>query len=127
MSHFLSIILFTPLIGALLLLLVNKQNENAIRWIANVTAFVGFVISVPLWFWYNPQGAEFQFQERLPWIPSVGAEYFIGVDGLVNLVGRICEESSFWFRKIQTGLVQNYALLMLFGVFAFVSIYLFMR
>jgi NADH-quinone oxidoreductase subunit L len=51
----------------------------------------------------------------------------IVVDGLVNLVGRICEEGSFWFRKIQTGLVQNYALLMLFGVFAFVSIYLFMR
>jgi len=49
------------------------------------------------------------------------------VDGLVNLVGRICEEGSFWLRKIQTGLVQNYALLMLFGVFAFVSIYLFMR
>ncbi|HVZ20300.1 MAG TPA: hypothetical protein VG871_04520, partial [Vicinamibacterales bacterium] len=49
------------------------------------------------------------------------------VDGIVNLVGRICEEGSFWFRKLQTGLVQNYALLMLFGVFAFVSIYLFMR
>ncbi len=49
------------------------------------------------------------------------------VDGMVNLVGRLCEEGSFWFRKIQTGLVQNYALLMLFGVFAFVSIYLFMR
>ena len=49
------------------------------------------------------------------------------VDGLVNLVGRICEESSFWFRRIQTGRVQNYAMLMLFGIFAFVSIYLFMR
>ena len=49
------------------------------------------------------------------------------VDGLVNLVGRICEEGSFWFRKLQTGLVQNYALLMLFGIFAFVSIYLFAR
>ena len=49
------------------------------------------------------------------------------VDGLVNLVGRICEEGSFWFRKVQTGLVQNYALLMLFGVFAFLSVYLFVR
>jgi NADH-quinone oxidoreductase subunit L len=49
------------------------------------------------------------------------------VDGLVNLVGRVCEEGSFWFRRIQTGLVQNYAVLMLFGVFAFVSIYLIMR
>jgi NADH-quinone oxidoreductase subunit L len=49
------------------------------------------------------------------------------VDGLVNLVGRICEESSFWFRRVQTGLVQNYALLMVVGVFAFVTVYLFMR
>jgi NADH-quinone oxidoreductase subunit L len=49
------------------------------------------------------------------------------VDGAVNLVGRICEEGSFWFRRFQTGLVQNYALLMLFGIFAFVSIYLFAR
>jgi NADH-quinone oxidoreductase subunit L len=49
------------------------------------------------------------------------------VDGIVNLVGRICEEGSFWFRKLQTGLVQNYAMWMLVGIFAFVSIYLFIR
>src|SRR5215813_14143943 len=86
MNNYLSLILFTPLIGALVMLFVSKQNENAIRWIANITAFIGFVISVPLWFWYNPQGPEFQFQERLPWIPSIGAEYFIGVDGLSTLL-----------------------------------------
>jgi NADH-quinone oxidoreductase subunit L len=66
------------------------------------------------------------------WITIVSA-WFSGltdrtvVDGLVNLVGRTCEEGSFWFRKLQTGLVQNYALLMVFGVFAFVSVYLFLR
>jgi NADH-quinone oxidoreductase subunit L len=66
------------------------------------------------------------------WITIISA-WFSGltdrtvVDGLVNLIGRICEEGSFWFRKLQTGLVQNYALLMLFGVFAFVSIYLLAR
>jgi NADH-quinone oxidoreductase subunit L len=49
------------------------------------------------------------------------------VDGLVNAVGRIIQESSFSFRRAQTGLVQNYALLMLFGVFAFVTVYLFAR
>ena len=43
-------------------------------------------ISVPLWFWYNPQGADFQFVERAPWIPSIGAEYFLGVDGLSTLL-----------------------------------------
>jgi NADH-quinone oxidoreductase subunit M len=86
MNHFLSIILFEPLVGALLILLVNKQNENAIRWIANITALAGFAISIPLWFWYNSSSSDFQFVERAPWIPSVGAEYFLGVDGLTVLL-----------------------------------------
>ena len=49
------------------------------------------------------------------------------VDGAVNFVGWAVQEGSYWFRRLQTGLVQNYALLMLFGVFAFVSIYLLVR
>jgi NADH-quinone oxidoreductase subunit L len=49
------------------------------------------------------------------------------VDGAVNLVGWTTQESSYWFRRLQTGLVQNYALLMLFGVFAFVGVYLLLR
>src|SRR3954468_8959099 len=86
MNHYLSLILFTPLAGALLLLLIPKENENAIRWIANVVTFAGFLISIPLWFWYNPQSADFQFVERASWIPSVGAEYFLGVDGFSTLL-----------------------------------------
>jgi NADH-quinone oxidoreductase subunit M len=85
MSYYLSIILFTPLVGALVILLMNKQNENAIRWVANVTAFVGFVISIPLWFWFNSQG-DYQFIERAAWIPSIGADYYLGVDGLSTLL-----------------------------------------
>mgnify|MGYP003530533102 CR=1 FL=1 len=49
------------------------------------------------------------------------------VDGLVNFVGAVFEEGSFLFRRAQTGLIQNYVLVMLLGVFAFVSIYLFVR
>jgi NADH-quinone oxidoreductase subunit L len=66
------------------------------------------------------------------WITVIAA-WFSGltdrgvVDGLVNLVARIVQESSLAWRRIQTGLVQNYALLMLFGIFAFVSVYLFVR
>jgi NADH-quinone oxidoreductase subunit M len=86
MNHYLSFVLFLPLVGALILLLVPKQNEDAIRWIANVFAFAGFVISIPLWFWVDPQTADFQLVERAPWIPSIGAEYFLGVDGLSTLL-----------------------------------------
>ena len=49
------------------------------------------------------------------------------VDGLVNFVGAALEEGSYVFRRLQTGRIQNYALVMLFGVFAFVSIYLMSR
>src|SRR3954463_10636590 len=86
MSYYLSILLFLPLVGALILLFVPRQNDDAVRWIANIVAFVGFVISIPLWFWYNPGGATFQLVERAPWIPTIGAEYFLGVDGFSTLL-----------------------------------------
>ncbi len=59
------------------------------------------------------------------WVSSLIDKYV--VDGAVNLIGRSSQESSFLFRRVQTGLIQNYALLMLAGVFAFVSIYLLVR
>ena len=49
------------------------------------------------------------------------------VDGLVNLWAWLASEGSFAFRRLQTGLIQNYALAMLLGVFAFMSLYLFVR
>ena len=49
------------------------------------------------------------------------------VDGAVNAVGWTTTEGSYWFRRFQTGLVQNYALLMLVGVFLFVGVYLIAR
>jgi NADH-quinone oxidoreductase subunit M len=83
---YLSLILFIPLAGALLLVFVPKTNQDAIRWIANIVAFAGFLVSIPLWFKVNPQDASFQLQERMHWIPLVGADYFLGVDGLSTLL-----------------------------------------
>ncbi|HSK11186.1 MAG TPA: NADH-quinone oxidoreductase subunit L [Vicinamibacterales bacterium] len=59
------------------------------------------------------------------WLSHLVDKYL--VDGLVNVVGSAFRESSFVFRRLQTGLIQNYALLMLVGVFAFVSLYLLVR
>jgi NADH-quinone oxidoreductase subunit M len=100
-AHLLSIILFTPLAGAIVLLFINKRQENAIRWIANIAALLGFLVSVPLWFWYEPERAGWQLVERANWIPSIGATYFLGVDGfsvllilLTTLMGVIAVLSS---------------------------------
>ena len=57
------------------------------------------------------------------WISHVFDKYV--VDGIVNLVGWIFQEGSYVFRRVQTGLIQNYAFATLLGVFAFVTWYLF--
>src|SRR2546426_11524218 len=76
-NHILSIILFTPLVGAFLLLFVPKENKDGIRWIANIFALAGLVVSIPLvpWFWQKPFEAGFKFWEGLAhkWISSMGA------------------------------------------------------
>jgi NADH-quinone oxidoreductase subunit M len=82
----LSLILFTPLLGALLLLFVPKKSEGAIKIIANLFTLAGFIVSVPLWFWYDTKSPGYQFVERLEWIPSIGAQYLIGVDGFSVLL-----------------------------------------
>ena len=97
----LSTILFTPLAGALLLMFVGRERQNVIRWIANGFAVAGFLVSAPLWFRYDPAGSTWQFVERMRWIPSIGAEYHLGVDGfsvllilLTTLMGAIAVLSS---------------------------------
>ncbi len=82
----LSLILFTPLVGAIVLLFVGKGRDNVVRLLANLFTFAGFVVSLPLWFWYDSTNPDWQFVERAPWIPSIGAEYFLGVDGFSCLL-----------------------------------------
>jgi NADH-quinone oxidoreductase subunit M len=81
MDHILSIVLFTPLLGMLVLLFIPSSNGRAIRLWANIVAFVGFLVSLPLVFRFDP-GKDFQFVEQGRWIPSIGASYHIGIDGL---------------------------------------------
>jgi NADH-quinone oxidoreductase subunit L len=59
------------------------------------------------------------------WISHMIDKY--AVDGLVNLAGWATGEGSYVLRRIQTGLIQNYALVMLMGVFAILTLYLFTR
>ena len=82
----LSLIMFTPLVGAVILLFVSKHSEDTIRWVANGFAGLGFLVSLPLWFWLDVTTTDWQFVERVDWIPSIGAEYFVGVDGFSSLL-----------------------------------------
>ena len=144
-SHILSIILFTPLIGALVLLFVPRENKEAVRWIANIFAFGGFLISLPLvpMLWaqrFEVTPTHFKFLEGTPnnWIPSIGASYNLGIDGisfllimLTTLLGWISILSSWtaietrvkeyyiWFLVLQTGMLGVFMALDLFLFFVF--------
>jgi NADH-quinone oxidoreductase subunit M len=81
MDHILSIVLFTPLVGMLVLLFIPSSNARAVKVWANLAAFAGFLVSLPLVFQFD-HTKDFQFVERAPWIPSLGATYHLGIDGL---------------------------------------------
>src|SRR5437660_11919151 len=89
-THILSIVLFTPLVGALLLLFVPSEKKDAVRWIANIFALAGFLVSLRVvpWFWAQRFEPGFKFMEggANTWIPSIGAVYVLRVDGLSFLL-----------------------------------------
>jgi NADH-quinone oxidoreductase subunit M len=113
MDHILSIVLFTPLIGLLVLLFIPSSKPNAIRWWANIASFIGFLVCLPLVFNFD-RTKDFQFIEKASWIPSIGASYHLGIDGyslllivLTGLLGFLSILSS--WRAIEQRLKEYYA------------------
>ena len=79
----LSILIFLPLVTALLLfLLVDGSNAKAIRHIALLATVINFVISIALWAQFNPHQTGFQFAETHPWVRGYGISYALGIDGI---------------------------------------------
>jgi NADH-quinone oxidoreductase subunit M len=85
MDHILSIVLFTPLVGLIVLLFIPGSNARAVKLWANAASFIGLLVSLPLVFQFD-RTKDFQFVERAEWIPSIGASYHLGIDGLSMLL-----------------------------------------
>ena len=82
----LSFLIFFPLAAAALLAIMPRGAERSARLWGTVAAAVEFVVSMPLWWRLAPGHDGFQFEEKLPWIPSIGANYHLGVDGVSALL-----------------------------------------
>jgi len=134
----LSIITYTPVLGALLIVFINKENKRAIKFIATFASGLSFLISCFLWFGYDfkKEGLEiFQFIEKTEWIPSLGVKYFFGIDGialllvllttLLSFISVYCSFTAITFRE-----KEYYALLLILetgmlGVFCSLDFFLF--
>jgi len=81
----LSVLVFGPVAGALALALVPEGRVRAVRWLSLAVTLAVFAVSLGLWQGFAPRPG-FQFVEHRAWIPALGAEYHLGVDGLSLLL-----------------------------------------
>jgi NADH-quinone oxidoreductase subunit M len=79
MDNILSILVFFPAIAGVLGFAVNKES---IRAYGITVAGIEFVLSLWLWFSFDPTNAGMQFVEIIPLIPDFGVGYYLGVDGI---------------------------------------------
>src|SRR5947208_691196 len=78
-----SALIIVPLTGAFALYVGRPRNARAIALIFN--ALVAF-LALTLWRNFDSGAAGLQMVERHAWIPAIGAEYLVGVDGLSLLL-----------------------------------------
>jgi NADH-quinone oxidoreductase subunit M len=81
----LSIIIFAPLVGIFFILLIRGNEETTARnarAIALWTSVVTFLVSLGIWINFDNSTSEFQFVEKVIWIPSLDLTYHVGVDGI---------------------------------------------
>jgi len=81
-SNILTIVTFLPALGAVLLLFYNREHVRSIRSLALIVTIVTFLLSLHLAAHFDSSSQDFQFAVNVPWIPSFGINYAMGVDGI---------------------------------------------
>jgi len=79
----LSIVMFMPLVGAVLIGFLNREAKGNARWIALYTTIITFAISILIWVRFDPTTAGFQFVEERAWLDIM--KFKLGVDGISML------------------------------------------
>ena len=83
-EHILSWVIFLPIVGAVVIALL--RDENRIRRAALWFTLLDFIISIPLWIWFDTGARGMQFVERASWIPAFNIQYAVGLDGISLLL-----------------------------------------
>ena len=81
----LSLLIFLPLLGCVVIMTVRGDQETVAsnaRWSALWTSLIVFALSLVLWVKFDPSEPGFQFVESTPWVPEFSIGYHLGVDGI---------------------------------------------
>ena len=119
----LSLIIWAPLAGALIVLMLPKENTKAIQAASFLAAGVSLAASIALLWHFDRSATGMQFVEKWSWIPSLNVSYFLGLDGLsyplvllttfmsfIALIGSLgiekrVKEYFFWFLVLEVGML----------------------
>jgi NADH-quinone oxidoreductase subunit M len=85
-QHLLSLILFTPFAGALVVSLLGKEASRLIKIAGLFFAFLALALSVWLFIDFDGTRGDMQFIEMAPWIPALNISYHLGIDGISLLL-----------------------------------------
>jgi NADH-quinone oxidoreductase subunit M len=78
----LSVIVFTPILTALILLMIPGERKNEIRVTALAAAVIALALSAWVYFSYDIAQGGYQLIEKYDWLPALGISYHVGVDGM---------------------------------------------
>jgi len=85
-DHLLTIAVFLPLAGAVIIAFLSPSRAQQIRWIALLASLLTFVVTVVLYASLRADAPGMQFTELHPWITTPPINYHLGVDGLSALL-----------------------------------------
>ncbi|HXH13198.1 MAG TPA: NADH-quinone oxidoreductase subunit M [Alphaproteobacteria bacterium] len=129
----LSTVIFLPSLGAILGFLIT--SEELVKRMALVTTTLTFLVSLILFFGFDPSTDAMQFFERYAWVPAVGISYEVGIDGisalLITLTTFLMPLTILASWDSVSSRVREFIICMLFlesgmiGVFAAVDLFLF--
>ncbi len=78
----LSLVIWTPIIGGLLILAVGSKNTIEVKVLSLLVSLATLVLSIPLYTQFDVSTADMQFVELIPWISNFHINYHIGIDGI---------------------------------------------
>ena len=82
-DHLLTLIMFSPLISAVIISLLPGERPKLVKWAAFGLSLVPLALSIYLWLEFQ-SGGGFQFEEQYEWFPQIGSSIHLGVDGLIT-------------------------------------------
>ncbi len=81
-SHLLTLVLFFPVLAALVIFFLPKDKVKVVRWTAFCFSLIPFILTVFMWTQFEAGQANFQFEEQYNWYPAINSSFHLGVDGL---------------------------------------------